>query len=462
MDKRRRGICWLGIWLFTTLAACEPGSPSGSSASPDAAEETNGKDASGAVPNGSFLAHVTIRSQTPRYGGTINPNEKLSSFPAFSLSIHESNGQRRIVISDATSASSALLDDGKPSLVKASSKLYLGSAAVCRGLAQTLYTRFELWPSKAGLVVGEVEGEFTIAEGDTGRAYVFKGIVETAPDDEPPEIHLNLPSSSFQLDRPNVANNALTRHPFDGIAITASEALRPPERVFLRSSDGTELDLMVQPGSEATNHSFALPWRPLQSNTTYTVNFVPPATDIAGHPVRNTISFHTSPVPLYAGDDFESDRPRSTDGFVLTPSTKDPSVNLPAISGTTSLVMLPASLNVSRRFAMRLPLTSDSKRITMKVQSVDGTWKQAFPQLNIMVFTEQPKFSWYAWPDDTAPASPRPYGSPPVLGPLINVVLPLPEGATKEVMLSIEAKGPLGCGLIPTLPGLIIDDVAVQ
>lgn len=99
-----------------------------------------------AVPNGAFLAKVILESHSNKHGGTASSFDGVPALLTFSLSVNEWKGQRRVMISDASGASNALLNDSQPELVKATDKLSLGSeeASGCRGVGPVSYNRFEL------------------------------------------------------------------------------------------------------------------------------------------------------------------------------------------------------------------------------------------------------------------------------------------------------------------------------
>jgi hypothetical protein len=250
----------------------------------------------------------------------------------------------------------------------------------------------------------------------------------------------------------------VSRHsvdPFASRSFVASEPLPPGVTASLRSAGGETIDLIAEGTAGTCVTAFHKPPQALRYGTQYSV-VTSGVADFAGNAAPERTIMTGEPPPLAAEDGFEGVSDTTFGGVTVLSGT-----DAPTITGAKSLYMRPGS-GVPLTLRLRLSGGDSAVRFSYRVVTSDVA-SYAIP---FTLGIEGGAIGAPMVPMDpgtaTSPATLD--GTAVSLGAIGTATLPLPAGATGEVVLTRwwEPAGDTCTSLPPWAAGIIIDDLRAE
>ncbi|MCC7539647.1 MAG: hypothetical protein IT379_25720 [Deltaproteobacteria bacterium] len=325
----------------------------------------------------------------------------------------------------------------------------------CGGAVGAQYERIEIrlesTPGETvGRVVGTASGRISFTGGDVIWDEAFRATLDGPLDTTAPDYRTNV------VEEPH--------HPLDGFVVRTSEPLPRSVGVGLAGIGPLEPVLVEPTAGAAAFFSLptgtVLPW-----GTSLSVVFMPGLIDLAGNeatPVPEAPPETLADPGLLAQDGFESAVRLWQMGDVIVVA---PGVGSPApISGTGSLFVGPGDFSGGLgggRITARLAIPAGGTRLRARFRTLgefpgSGFWNSirlAAPNARVVERVSLPPSAGGAAPSGLARL---PYASE-----VLELDVPLPAGASGEVLLDIDNR--LGCGGLPPPPtGILLDDLRIE
>jgi hypothetical protein len=391
------------------------------------------------VPTG---VHGYLVTSTITYGGGSGPLPASQTFTV----VLDAGAQQALI---GGSASGAVVPFTVTPAGVVQIRQTVGFFFGCNG--QLTLNSIDLTLGAAGTLSGFGLGQATYLTADTATTGSASMAFAGTPDTTPPALG----GSSTALD------------PFDAVTLHASEPLPPDAHPLLTGASGDQFPLSATSGQAIAAFSFPLPRTLLRFGETYHASLagIP---DFSGNVGRAADDFAFTTIaapPLVAEDGFESATGTSLGGGQILSGA-----GAPTISGTTSLYVPLAATNVIyplpskvTQLALRLALNPGDSVLRFSYELVNPT----LPMMTTFLLAS-------VGGAITAPTLPAADKTPTTtatipgtgtvtIGPVTTGELPLPPGASGEIVLELVIPGST-CPVLGVAQhaGFIIDDLRAE
>ena len=295
---------------------------------------------------------------------------------------------------------------------------------------------------------GTARGTAIVIEGDVGYSYDAQLTFTGTADSHGPSVTMAVAQDVDPLYPP---------------AFTISEPLAVATTAQL-TSDADMIALEPRPGMSQVVTSFGVPaGRALRYGATYQLA-IQPWRDLAGNAGATIASFTTAVAPpLVAEDGFEGAATMVGGAQIVDASV------LPPITGMRSAVLVgastPTTVAGTRHLGVRLRVQGGDTVVRFNLRPW-GSYQGTLGTANLATTVAVPggASTSKAMPGGVALSTKVMVGSNTVwLGDVIHVEIPLPSGASSEVVVDLNTYPyQTACGLQPTNASFLVDDLRVE
>lgn len=334
--------------------------------------------------------------------------------------------------------------------LSAPASLAIEDHSPCPGVGPLQYRAMELELHDAGgdgepdRLTGTASGSMMIASGDVVWETSFTATLSGVRDHEPPSLEL-------------LASNDVL--PVDGVTLRANEPLPAGTSIALVPSSGDAVTL-VPLRAEDRDATYTTPGDALLAwGTEYAIAVTPELIDLAGNVRASVPAVYTAADPgIQPEDGFETAlQARLSSGAALVDAADGAHV----IAGSRSLIIPPTGGGrITMRLAVPPGATALHARYRLLAEQANGGW--FFGSIAIRAAGAPATSASIAGSSEGEPWEGSGIASAPYMSQEALLDAPLPEGASGDVVLDIQA-GPFTCaGPLPVLAGIMIDDVRVE